>query len=130
MKYLHVISSIAIFLVSVASVSAQQSQPASPTGGFGSLLPMIAVMFAIIYFFMIRPEQKKQKERLEMLKNIKKGDKVLTSAGMLGVVGNIKENTVMVKIGENTVVEFTKSAITSVINENEKAVEKTEKEKK
>ena len=43
-----------------------------------------------------------------MLKNIKKGDKVLTSAGMIGTVGNIKDDTLMVKIAENTVVEFTK----------------------
>jgi preprotein translocase subunit YajC len=45
-------------------------------------------------------------------------------------VGNIKENTVMIKIGENSIVEFTKSAITSVINEKEKTVDKSEKEKK
>ncbi len=130
MKFQLLITVIALHLVNAISVFSQESQQTAPTGGFGSLLPMIAVMFAIIYFFMIRPEQKKQKERLEMLKNIKKGDKVLTSAGILGVVGNIKENTVMVKIGENSVVEFTKSAISAVINENEKSGEKSEKEKK
>ncbi|HEX3020347.1 MAG TPA: preprotein translocase subunit YajC [Chitinispirillaceae bacterium] len=130
MKYRTFIASATFYLVNAVTVFSQGTQSTAPTGGFGSLLPMIAVMFAIIYFFMIRPEQKKQKERLEMLKNLKKGDKVLTSAGILGVVGNIKDNTVMVKIGENAVVEFTKSAITSVINENEKTVDKTEKEKK
>lgn len=130
MKYQLFITVIALHLLNAVSIFSQQTQQTAPTGGFGSLLPMIAVMFAIIYFFMIRPEQKKQKERLEMLKNIKKGDKVLTSAGIIGVVGNIKENTVMVKIGENSVVEFTKSAISAVINESEKSVEKNEKEKK
>lgn len=129
MRYFYPLTLISIFLVNAGTVMAQNQQ-AAPSGGFGSLLPMIAVMFAIIYFFMIRPEQKKQKERLEMLKNLKKGDKVLTSAGILGTVGNIKDNTVMVKIGENTVVEFTKSAVTTVINENEKPAEKAEKEKK
>jgi preprotein translocase subunit YajC len=67
---------------------------------------------------MIRPEQKKQKERQAMLLGIKKGDRVLTAAGILGTVGAIKENTMMVKIAENTVVEFTKSAVTSVVNKD------------
>lgn len=130
MKFLCMFTTVSCFLANAVSVSAQQAPQTAPTGGFGSLLPMIAVMFVVIYFFMIRPEQKKQKERMEMLKNLKKGDKVLTSAGILGVVGNIKDNTVMVKIGENTVVEFTKAAVTTVINETEKSVEKAEKEKK
>lgn len=130
MKFHLLITVIAFHLVNAASVFSQQTQQTAPSGGFGSLLPMLAFMFVIIYFFMIRPEQKKQKERVEMLKNIKKGDKVLTAAGIIGIVGNIKENTVMIKIGENSVVEFTKSAVTSVINEKEKSVDKSEKEKK
>jgi len=130
MKFHLLIAVVAFHLVNAISVFSQQTQQSSPSGGFASLLPMLAFMFVIIYFFMIRPEQKKQKERAEMLKNVKKGDKVLTAAGILGIVGNIKENTVMVKIGENSVVEFTKSAITSVINEKEKPVEKSDKEKK
>ncbi len=130
MKFHLLISAATLNLVNAASVFSQETQQTAPSGGFGSLLPMLAFMFIIIYFFMIRPEQKKQKERAEMLKNIKKGDKVLTAAGILGVVGNIKENTVMIKIGENSVVEFTKSAITSVINEIEKPVDKSDKEKK
>lgn len=88
----------------------------SPMGGMGSLLPMMLVMFAVIYFLMIRPEQKKQKQRAAMIQAIKKGDRVLTSAGILGTVGSVKDNTIMVKIAENTVVEFTKSAVTTVVN--------------
>ncbi len=130
MKFHLLITVVALHLVNAVSVFSQQTQQTAPSGGFGSLLPMLAFMFVIIYFFMIRPEQKKQKERVEMLKNIKKGDKVLTAAGILGVVGNIKENTVMVKIGENTVVEFTKSAVSTVINDKEKDIEKSDKEKK
>ena len=96
----------------------QSSKPASPSAGLGSLLPMMLIMFAVIYFLMIRPEQKKQKQRQAMLQAIKKGDRVITSAGILGTVGTIKDNTVMVKIAENTIVEFTKSAVTSVINKD------------
>jgi preprotein translocase subunit YajC len=65
---------------------------------------------------MIRPEQRKQKERQKMLQNLKKGDKVMTSAGIVGIVGNIKDSTVMIKIADNnTVVEFSKNAVTAVM---------------
>jgi len=94
-------------------------------GGMGSMLPMLLAMFAIIYFFMIRPEQKKTKERQKLISNLKRGDKILTAAGIIGTVGNVKDTTVMVKIAENTVVEFSKSAITTVLNP-ELSVEKTE----
>lgn len=112
------------------TIFAQESAPApqSGTGGLIGMLPMMLLMFAIIYFFMIRPEQKKQKERAELLKSVKKGDKVLTAGGIVGVVGNVKETTVMVRIADNTNVEFTKSAITNVITDE--ASKSTEKEGK
>jgi preprotein translocase subunit YajC len=93
-------------------------QPASPMSGMGSLLPMMLVMFAIIYFLMIRPEQKKQKERQKMMAAMKKGDRVMTSAGIFGTVGAVKDSSIMVKIAENTVVEFAKNAVTTVINKD------------
>ena len=113
------------------TIFAQENAPAPQPGAGGlkiGMMPMMIIMFAIIYFFMIRPEQKKQKERAELLKNVKKGDKVLTAGGIVGVVGNVKENTVMVRIAENTNVEFTKSAITNVITDE--ASKSTEKEGK
>ena len=94
----------------------QDKKPASPMSGMGGLLPMLLFMFLIIYFLMIRPEQKKTKERQKLLGNLKKGDKVMTAAGMYGIVGNVKETTVMVKIADNTVVEFSKNAISSVMS--------------
>ncbi|NLG18051.1 MAG: preprotein translocase subunit YajC [Fibrobacter sp.] len=130
MRFSNIIATVVSLALSAAPVLAQDAPAQQPPGGgFGSILPMMILMFVIIYFLMIRPEQKKQKQRLEMLKNIKKGDKILTASGMIGTVGNIKDNTVMVKIAENTVVEFTKSAITTVITD-EKAVEKAEEKKK
>jgi preprotein translocase subunit YajC len=95
-----------------------KSAPASPLGSFSSMLPMMAIMFAVVYFLMIRPEQKKQKARQAMLAAVKKGDRVITAAGIIGKVGDVKDTTMMVKIADNTVVEFTKSAITSVINKD------------
>ena len=101
-------------------------------GSFGSLLPMMAIMFAVVYFLMIRPEQKKQKQRQTMLSAIKKGDRVMTAAGIIGTVGTVKDTTMMVKIADNTVVEFTKSAVTSVLNKDgtEKQADGTNGDKK
>ena len=125
------ITTLTTLLATAGSVFAQEaSKPASgPGGSIGSMLPMMLIMIAVVYFLMIRPEQKKQKERQALLAGIKKGDRVLTSAGMLGTVGNVKETTVMVKIAENTVVEFSKSAITQIVNKDgtEKQAEKEDK---
>jgi preprotein translocase subunit YajC len=83
----------------------------------------MVVMFAIIYFLMLRPQQKKQKETQNMLSNIKKGDKVLTIAGIVGVVGNVKDSTVMVKVADNTVLEFKKAAISAVLNDEKSSAD-------
>jgi preprotein translocase subunit YajC len=85
-------------------------------GGLGGMLPMLLVMFVVIFFFMIRPEQKKAKERQKLLASIKRGDRVMTSSGIFGTVGNVKDTTIMVKIAENTVVEFSKGAVTNILN--------------
>jgi preprotein translocase subunit YajC len=106
-----------ICLLSPVVAFAQQAPSAAPGGSGLNMIVMMILMFVIIYFFMIRPEQKKQKARAELLKNVKKGDKVLTAGGIVGIVGNVKDNTVVVRIADNTNVEFTKSAITNVITE-------------
>ena len=76
------------------------------------LLPFVLI-FVVFYFLMIRPQQKKQKQHREMVANLRKGDKVVTNSGMFGtVVGiNEKENIVVLKVGEDTKIEFLKSAI-------------------
>jgi preprotein translocase subunit YajC len=126
-------SHVLMVIISVASMGLVYAEggsgaPASPLGMLGNpMFMMMGVMIFALYFLMIRPEQKKQKERQAMLQAIKKGDRVMTSAGMVGTVHSIKENTIMVKIADNTVVEFTKSAVVSVINKDgsEKPAEPT-----
>jgi preprotein translocase subunit YajC len=89
-----------------------------PQGLFGSnfLFIMIA-MFAIIYFVMIRPEQRKQKERQKMLSALKKGDKVVTIGGIVGTITAVRDSSYHVKSGEGAVIEITKSAIGSLVND-------------
>jgi preprotein translocase subunit YajC len=81
-----------------------------------SLLPIL-LMILIFYFLLIRPQQKKEKERKAMISSIKKGDKVLTIGGIYGIVSDFKgDDIVIVKIGEGTKVEFTRSAVQSKIS--------------
>lgn len=102
----------------VPCISAAASAQGKGSGGsfVGSVVPMMLVMFAIIYFLMIRPEQKKQKERQRMIGEIKKGDRILTIGGVYGTVGNVKTDSIMVKVAENTVVEVRKTAVSEVLN--------------
>jgi preprotein translocase subunit YajC len=108
---------LAPMMLAAAPLFAEGEKPQQRGNLFGD--PMIMMMLfivLIVWFLMIRPEQRKQKERQKMLQNLKKGDKVMTSAGIVGIVGTIKDSTVMVKISDNnTVVEFSKNAVTAVL---------------
>ena len=111
----------------VSEVQAQTSAPAKsgkPQGGpsFQGFLFMMILMFGIIYLFMIRPQQKKQKQMQAMLNAIKKGDKVLTSGGIMGEVQGLKEGTVILKIAEN--VQFKKGALVSIITDKKSSEKK------
>lgn len=88
-----------------------QPQNAAPLGA--SFVPMIAV-FAIFYFLLIRPQQKKEKERLNMLKGVKKNDEIVTAGGMHGTVLNVKEKTVTIRIDDNVKIELDRDAISRI----------------
>jgi len=77
-----------------------------------ALLPFILI-FVVIWLFMIRPQSKKQKEVQAMLKSLQKGDKVVTIGGILGTIAGFKEadDTVILKISDNTKIEITRSAV-------------------
>ena len=94
----------------------------SASGSLGmSLLPFLAII-VIFYFFLIRPQNKKQKETQKMLDALKKGDKVITIGGIHGTVSSVKENTVIVKVDDDCKLEFNRTAISSVeLTEEEKA---------
>ena len=92
---------------------------------------MIAI-FAIFYFFLIRPQNKKQKETEKMIAALKKGDKVVTIGGIHGVISSTKEKTVVVKVDDNTKIEFNRTAIATVVTDKPADVkeEKSKKDKK
>lgn len=83
-----------------------------------------------MYFLMIRPQNKKQKETQKMLDALKKGDKVITIGGIHGTVSNVKDDTVTVKVDDNCRIEFNRSAIASVVNPKPVVEMKGDKDKK
>ena len=85
--------------------------------GIGQFIPLILI-FVIFYFFLIRPQQKKVKDHKAMVEALKRGDKVITSGGILGTVERIIDNEkVEVKISENVTVEIVRaSGIQSLVN--------------
>lgn len=95
---------------------------ASTSGSMvGTLIPLILII-VIFYFFMIRPQNKKQKETEKMLNALKKGDKVITIGGIHGTVSSVHERTVILKVDDNVKIEFNRSAISSVeLSDAEKA---------
>lgn len=86
----------------------------SQAGPLVAIFPWILI-FAIFYFLLIRPQQKKVKEHQQMLNNLKKGDQILTSGGIYGVIVGIKGNTLEVKIAEGVKVQFSKNAVSQVV---------------
>ncbi len=79
-------------------------------------LPLLIIMFAIMYFLIIRPQKTKEKKRLAMISNVRKQDKIVTTGGMHGVVASVKENEVIVRVDDtkDVKVKIDKSAIASL----------------
>ncbi|MBA2743916.1 MAG: preprotein translocase subunit YajC [Chthoniobacterales bacterium] len=98
---------------------AQAASPA-PAGPnpLASFVPIILI-FIIMYFLLFRPQMKRQKEQAAMASSLKTGDRIVTASGIHGMISNVKDRTVIVKIADNVKIEMEKSAITNVV----KAVE-------
>jgi len=92
-----------------------------------TFLPFVLII-VIVYFLMIRPQNKKRKETEKMLAAIKKGDKVVTIGGLHGTIQTVKESTVIIKVDDNVKLEFLRSAISNVVqpSKDKEIEEKTE----
>lgn len=88
-----------------------EATPASnPLSG---LLPIL-FLIPIFYVLIIRPQQKRQKDLKNLAENLKTGDRVVTNAGLHGIVANVKEKTFLLKVADNVKLEFDKSAIGTI----------------
>ncbi len=90
--------------------------PQGGSGGAGSIWGMVlpfALMILVLYFLMIRPQQKRQKEHTKMLSELKKGDRIITTGGMYGTIFGFSEdeNKIIIKVSDEVKMEFLKSAI-------------------
>ncbi len=79
-------------------------------------LPLMIIMFAVMYFLIIRPQKQKEKKRQEMISNVRKQDRIVTAGGVHGVVVTVKENNVIVRVDDakDVKIKVDKSALTSV----------------
>jgi len=75
-----------------------------------SLLPLLAIIL-VFYFFMIRPQVKRQKEIKNFREGLKKGDKIITTGGIYGKINNISDNIITVDVGNNVIIKVDKSAV-------------------
>ena len=107
----------------ISEVKAQEA--ASPVAksefSFASFVPLILI-FVIFYFLIIRPQSKKMKEHQRLVNSIKKGDKVVTNSGIIGVVNSIdeKENIVKLEIAQDTQIEIIRGHITEIFSDKKK----------
>jgi preprotein translocase subunit YajC len=105
-------------LISWSEFIAQTTAPAGqPQSGMPSMMIIgYVLLFAAMYFFMIAPQRKKQKEHEKMLKSLQSGDEVVTTGGIYGTITNVKEDRFVVRIADNTKVEIGKGFVTGVLN--------------
>ena len=86
----------------------------SPFGGLGSMLPLV-LMFVVLYFVMIRPQMKRQKEHKSMIEALAKGDEVVTSGGVLGKVSKMGDTFVGVEVASGVEIQVQRSAVIQVM---------------
>jgi len=100
---------------------AQSAAPSTPApggaGGFMNLLPIWFFIIVIMYFVLVRPQKKRQQQQQRLITSLKTGDRVVTNAGIHGLIANVKETTVIVKVADNVKIEMEKSAVTNVLKE-------------
>lgn len=111
------------FLLSSTAATDAASQAATNPNSLASLattiLPIV-VLFALMYFFMIRPQQKAQKEEQKMRSNIQVGDEVLTVGGILGIVVSLKDDTLVIETGsDRSKIRIVRSAVQTNITAKE-----------
>ncbi len=92
---------------------AVNGQPAGAGSFFGALVPLILI-FIIFYFLLILPQRKKQKEHAEMIKNLKKGDKVITNGGIYGTITKVRKNYVELEVTNKVTLKVQRNAISQL----------------
>ena len=112
-------------MINVAYALGQSGQ-GGEGGGFAAFVPII-LMFVIFYFLLIRPQQKKAKEHREMISNLKKGNRIVTSGGIYGTITTIDDTTIGLEIAEKVKIKVSRGNVAAVVSEPEAAVRSEKK---
>ncbi|WP_457554104.1 preprotein translocase subunit YajC [Desulfobacula sp.] len=115
-------------MISTAYAMGQSGGAGGQAGGIAGFLPII-ILFAIFYFLLIRPQQKKSKEHKAMISNLKKGVRIVTSGGIFGTIQSIDDTTIGLEIAEKVKIKISRGNVAAVISDAE-AVKKEDKKKK
>lgn len=101
-----------VWMIAMAAPAGEGAQPQSPIFMIGWLVLMVGVF----YMFLIRPQQRRERERRALIEGAKTGDRVVFSGGILGTVTNVKDKTFVIKIADNVKIEVGKHAVTQVLD--------------
>jgi len=120
-----------MFVSEALAQTAGTAAPASPLGDIGFFVPLILV-FIVMWFFMIRPQQKKQKAHQAMIRAAKRGDRVVTNGGIIGLItkANDADNDVEVEIATGVKIRVMRHAIADILNRTAEAAKPAAKESK
>ena len=89
---------------------------------------LLVIFAAFIYLMIIRPQQKRMREQMELMRGLRVGDEVMTSSGIFGTIAELEEDTVLLEVAEEVLVRMAKSAVTRVFTEHEEPEEEVEEE--
>lgn len=98
------------FLIAQAATTPAPAAP-TPSDSFTQMLPPLAIAFLIMYFLIIRPQQKQQKQHREMINTVKNGEDVITASGIHGKIVDASQDIVSLQIAPNTVIQIDRSQI-------------------
>ena len=93
---------------------------AQPSGGMGMFIPMLLIL-GIFYFMMIRPQQRKEKERRKMIDELRAGAKIVFAGGLMGTIQEATEKTFKVEIAPGTTIEIDRACVSGVVPQQEPA---------
>ncbi|MBL8279570.1 MAG: preprotein translocase subunit YajC [Pelomonas sp.] len=98
----------------ISNAYAQATTASSPENGLLGMLPLV-LMFVVLYFVMIRPQMKRQKEHKAMIEAVQKGDEVVTAGGLIGKIAKLGDNFIHLEVANGVEVQLQRSAITQVL---------------
>lgn len=105
-------------MMSFLAMAAPQGE-AGQGSPFGMMVPMLFI-FAIFYFMLIRPQQRKEKERKKLINELKTGERVMFSGGIIGTVTNVKDAVFVIKIADGVKIEVARGAVSKILEKGEK----------